>query len=461
MNRTRPGKAGGCVLTSRRLASLALAVSVAAMTTACSTSKPGANDNGVVTITVNALPAATDSINRQKFLDDVAAFQKLHPNIKIDAREGKMDPQTFAAKLAGGQLENVFYVYFTDPANLIAKRQVADITSYLDAFPVSKQIKPNLLKVFSDPAGKVYGLPWTNYSMGLLYNRTLFQQAGLDPTNPPTSWDQVRAAAQKIAALGNGTVGYGDYSKSNTGGWHFTAELYSIGGDIAVNNGGTWKADFNNDKGKQILRQLHDMRWTDNSMGSRQLLEWADLLQMMGGGKLGMYVATSDNIPTIVNQYKGNYNDYGLGPMPGGQGTLAGGDGFMFNAKNTPAQIKAGLEWLTYEFNNPDKIGPDNKYAAENKLPVGLPEPNIWTGDAETKHVTATKQYANTPQQNYQPFVTGNAGIRLRLEPPSAQQIYAVLDTVMQKVLTDQNANIDQLLAAAETQVNSILASVK
>jgi hypothetical protein len=36
-----------------------------------------------------------------------------------------------------------------------------------------------------------------------------------------------------------------------------------------------------------------------------------------------------------------------------------------------------------------------------------------------------------------------------------------VLDTVMQKVLTDQNANIDQLLAAAETQVNSILSGVR
>ena len=35
-----------------------------------------------------------------------------------------MDPQTFPAKLAGGQLEDVFYVYFTDPASLIAKRQV-------------------------------------------------------------------------------------------------------------------------------------------------------------------------------------------------------------------------------------------------------------------------------------------------------------------------------------------------
>ncbi len=446
----------------RKAVGLLMAASVALVVGACGSSpKPASNDNAPVSITVNALPAATDPVNRQKFLDDIAAFEKLHPNIKIDAHEGKMDPQTFATKLAGGQLEDVFYVYFTDPANLIAKHQVAEITSYLKDFPSAQQVKPTLMRVFSDANGKVYGLPWTNYSMGLLYNRTLFTKAGLDPDKPPATWADVRSAAAKIAALGNGTVGYGDYSKSNTGGWHFTAELYSLGGAIATDDGGTWKSSFNNDKGKQVLQQLHDMRWTDNSMGSRQLLEWADLLQMMASGKLGMYVATSDNIPTIVNQYKGNYADYGLGPIPGGQGTLAGGDGFMFNAKATPAKIKAGLTWLTYEVNNPDRIASDDQYAAQNKLPVGLPEPAIWTGDAAAKQQAATAKYANTPQQNYQPFISGNSNVPLKLEPPNAQQIYAVLDTVMQKVLTDKNANVDQLLSAAETQVNSILAGVK
>jgi multiple sugar transport system substrate-binding protein len=447
----------------RSSAALLLVVSASMATAACSGSSHKSSD-GPVTITVNALPAKTDPVNRKNFLDDVAAFEKSHPKIKIKAHEGKMDPQTFSTKLAGGQLENVYYVYFTDPANLAAKHQAADITKYLKDFPVAKQIKPTLSKVFTDAHGHVYGLPWTNYSMGLLYNRKLFTQAGLDPDKPPTTWADVRTDAQKIAALGNGTVGYGDYSKSNTGGWHFTAELYSLGGHIAVKNGNTWKADFDNDKGRRVLQQLHDMRWTDNSMGSRQLLEWADLLQMMGAGKLGMYIATSDNIPTIVNQYKGDYNDYGIGPMPGGQGTaqgtLAGGDGFLFNPKDSPAQIRAGLTWLAYEFDNPDRIAFTNKRLAAQKQPVGLPEPNIWTGGAEQKMAAATRQYANVPQRNYTPFVTGNAHIPLKLEPPNAQPVYAVLDTVMQKVLTDPNANIPQLLSDAQKQANTILATV-
>lgn len=446
--------------TLRSAAGLLLVATLGLSGAACSSSDDDSS-GGKVKISVNGLPPATEKVEHDRLRADVAEFEKANPDIDVDLREGKMDPKTFATKLAGGQLEDVFYVYFTDPASLIAKRQVADISSYLDDHPATKEIRPELMKVFSDADGKVYGLPAENYSLGLLYNRTLFTQAGLDPNSPPKTWEEVRAAAKKIAALGNGTVGYGDYSKANTGGWHFTAELYSLGGDVATKDGDAWKAAFNDDKGKQVLRQLKDMRWTDNSMGSRQLLEWSDLLQLMGAGKLGMYVATGDNIPIIVNQYKGDYKHYGLSTIPGGQGTLAGGEGYMFNAKASPAKIRAGLKWLTFRFNNPDRLVKDAKFEADNKLPVGLPEPAIWTGAAAQKQADAQQKYANVPQENYQPFKAGADGVPVKLEPPNAQQIYAILDVAMQKVLTDRNANVDQLLATAEKQVNQILAAAR
>jgi len=416
--------------------------------------------DGVTTITVNAMPPETETVNRKNFLADVAEFEKKYPKIKIDAKEGKMDPKTFSTKLAGGQLEDVFYVYFTDPAQLIAKKQTADITPYLKEFPSVQNLKPDLMKVFKDEKGNVYGLPWTNYTLGLLYNRTVFTKAGLDPDKPPTTWAEVRTAAKKIADLGDGYVGYGDYSKNNTGGWHFTAEMYSIGGDIAVKNGDTWKAAFNNDKGRQILQQLYDMRWVDNSMGSKQLLEYADLLTMMGSGKLGMYVAAPDNIPTIVNQYKGNYADYGLGPIPGGVNALGGGEAFMFNAKSSPAKLRAGITWVTWMYANADRLEVDYARKNADKVPVGLPQPNLFTGADDEKQTAAAKKYGNVPTQNYAPFVAGLSKTPLKLEPPAAQQIYAALDTAMGAVLTDKNADIGKLLSDAEKTANQILAGL-
>src|SRR5690606_8674116 len=101
--------------------------------------------------------------------------------------------------------------------------------------------------------------------------------------------------------------GFAEYSKSNQGGWHFTAWQYSLGGRVAKQNGDGWKSDFNNDIGREVLTRLHDMRWKDDSMGDKQLLELADVQQKMGAGQLGMYLAAADNIPTLVNQFDGSY----------------------------------------------------------------------------------------------------------------------------------------------------------
>lgn len=435
-------------------------VATVATGTAAACSKDTPKQTGPVTITVQGLPPETNAAARKVFLDDVAAFQTANPDIKVDAHEGTMDAQTFPARLAGGQLEDVFNVYFTTPADLIARKQVADLTPYLKDFPAFQQLRPDLLKIFSGSDGKVYGIPTEQYTLGLVYNRTLFQQAGLDPNNPPSTWDDVRAAAQKIAALGNGVVGYGDYSKSNTGGWHFTAEMYSRGGDVAVQDGGKWKAAFNNDTGKQLLQDLYNMRWVDNSMGQKQLLEWADLVQMMASGKLGMNVGAPDSISAMAANYNGKTTDYGLAPIPGGKATLAGGAGYMIKAGSSPEKIKAGLKWLTFRFANPDRIEAGFKAASDAKQVVGLPEPNLWgAGDAKAKTDSARKQYANVPTDNYSKFVANP--VPLKVEPPKAQEIYAVLDNAMAKVLTDKNANIDALLKDAETQVNSILASVQ
>jgi ABC-type glycerol-3-phosphate transport system substrate-binding protein len=446
----------------KRVAITAAALAAALFLTACGdTSDEAGAADGTVTITVNGMPAATDEYNRANFEKDVKDFQAKYPNIKIDAKEGQMDPKTFSAKLAGGQLEDVFYVYFTDPQNLIAKQQVSDITPYLGEVPAIKDVRPVLMQVFSDAKGKVYGLPSANYSLGLIYNRTLFQQAGLDPDKPPTTWADVRAAARKITALGNGVTGYGDFSKNNTGGWHFTAELYSVGGDVAVKDGETWKAGFNNAQGRQVLQQLKDMRFTDRSMAEKQALEYADLLTHMASGKLGMMVGGTGDLPNIVNQYKGRYEDYGLGVIPDGKATLGGGDGYMFKAGLSPAKIKAGLQWLAFRKLNPDRVDADKALDKEKNQPVGIPEPNIWTGASEQKLIAANTKYANVPAANYKPFNAASSAVPLKVEPPNAQQLYAVLDTVMLKVLTDPNANVDQLLKDAETQANQILATVK
>jgi hypothetical protein len=243
-----------------------------------------------------------------------------------------------------------------------------------------------------------------------------------------------------------------------------TGWLYSMGGDIARKDGDKWVADFNNEKGKQALQYLHDMRWTDNSMGAKQLLEATDVQRMMGSGQLGMYMAAPDNVPVLVKQFNGKYEDYGIAGMPGGQGTLLGGEGYMLNPKASPEKIKAGLEWIQWKYLNPDRFEKHIQQYVDGKQPVGLPAeptPDVWQGAVRDQQLALKAKFANVPAANYQSYVDTTSKIKGSIEPPNAQQVYAALDSVMQAVLTDQNANIDQQLSSASSKVNSVLAQVK
>ncbi|MEU9409673.1 extracellular solute-binding protein [Streptomyces sp. NPDC048281] len=441
----------------RALVAFGVCSSLALSATACGSGDSDAG-SGKTRITVNCEPPKSAKVDRSFFDQDIADFEKKNPDIDVVAHDAFpcQDPKTFDAKLAGGQMEDVFYTYFTDARHVVDINQAADLTPYLKELKSYDTIQQQLRDIYTVD-GKVYGIPRTGYSMGLIYNRKLFQQAGLDPDQPPTTWDEVRADAKKIAALGNGTVGYADYSAQNQGGWHFTAELYAQGGDVVSADGKS--ATVDTPEGHAVLQNLHDMRWTDDSMGSKQLLIINDVQQMMGSGKLGMYLSAPDNIPILVKEKGGNYKDLALGPMPGGKGTLIGGDGYMFNKKDTPAQIRAGLKWLDSMFLTPgDGFLGDYARAKKNNAPAGLPEPRLFTGAADAKDQAVKKANANVPVENYQAFLDGNQSLQMKIEPPDAQQIYSVLDGTVSAVLTKKDADIDQLLKDANDKIDGILA---
>ncbi|MEV5356290.1 extracellular solute-binding protein [Streptomyces sp. NPDC052693] len=413
---------------------------------------------GKTRITVNCMPPKSAKTDRAFFEEDVAAFEKKHPDIDVVPHDAFpcQDPKTFDAKLAGGQMEDVFYTYFTDARHVVDINQAADLTPYVEELKSYGTIQKQLRDIYTVD-GKVYGIPRTGYSMGLIYNKALFERAGLDPDRPPTTWAEVRTAAKKIAKLGGGTVGYADYSAQNQGGWHFTAELYSQGGAVVSADGE--KATVDTPEGRAVLQTLHDMRWTDDSMGSKQLLVINDAQQMMGSGKLGMYLAAPDNIPILVKEKGADYEDIAIAPMPGGKATLVGGDGYMVSKKASPAQIRAALKWLDHMFLTPgDGFLGDYARAKKHDAPVGLPEPRLFTGAADAKDQQVKKANANVPVENYQPFLDGNQRLDMKIEPPHAQQIYSVLDGVVSAVLTKEDADIDRLLKDASGKIDGILA---
>ena len=450
-----------------RTAALLLAATVGLTAAACGSSSsktttPQKSADGKVTISIDCAPPTSKPIPRKQWFDDIAAFEKQNPNVTVKSIDTFPceTPALFTAALSGHTEPNVFYTYFTDKQEVLDSGQAADISSYVNTttVPTLNDIAPSVMDGQKSD-GKLYGLPRTNYAMGIIINRKLFTQAGLNPDQPPTTWAEVATDAAKIQALGNGVNGYGEYSAGNNGGWHFVAEMDALGAPVVSSDGKT--AAFNTDQGKQVLQNLHDLRFKDNAMGKTQLYKWGDLQKQMAAGKLGMYIAAPDDITYMVQTFKSQYSDFGMGPIPGtdgpAKGTLAGGDDMMFNVKDTPAQIKAGVALVNFLYLTSGQGQFNYARAKSSGQAVGLPEPEFYTGPSLDADNTLKAANSTMPVANYKPFV--DAGVPGVNEPGNAQDIYKVLDTAMASALTNPNANISQLLSTAEKQVNQVLAN--
>lgn len=230
--------------------------------------------------------------------------------------------------------------------------------------------------------------------------------------------------------------------------------MYGLGADVVSADG---KAAFNDATGKQVAQQLHDMRWKDDSMGRTQLLKWGDLQKQIASDKLGMFLAAPDDITYMVQQLGAEYENFGMGPIPGGKTTLFGGNDYMIKKGSSPDKIKAAVAWLNFKTLTPGKGQFQWERTKADKLPVGLPQPNFFTGDTKAKDLASRTENATMPVENFKPFLDNP--VPGKAEPPKAQEVYKVLDNVMSGVLTNRNADIDKLLATAEQQVNQVLAN--
>ena len=460
-------------LRHRPVVAAAVAAGLVLAAAACSSNGASGNaagsggSGGKVTISIDcAPPAAQQPVQNKEWLEDVAIFEKANPTITINSVYNypcDAVPATFTAMLRAGTETNLYYTYFTDLPQVLLAGQAANITSYVNTktVPNLNDIAPSSMKAVT--AGKtIYGLPTSNYTQGLIYNRALFTRAGLNPNDPPTTWAQVETDATAIAKLGGGIEGWGDYSAGNNGGWHFSSYMDALGGSTVNDSGAAPTANFDNADGTAILEALHTLRFTDNAMSPTQGLAWGTLQQQFAAGKLGMYIGAPDDIyNVIVPTDKGNLSDIGMAALPSLTGTaagsLSGGNDYMFSPKDSPAQIEAGIKWIDFEDLTPGDGQFNFARQKADGFPVGFPEPELFVGATGTKINQLRTQYATINTAYYTPFV--NAQETGDGEPTDAQAVYKTLDPVMLAVLTEPNANIPALLKTAAANVNTILAN--
>jgi multiple sugar transport system substrate-binding protein len=419
-----------------------------------------------VTITVGVLrPGATqeaaDALNLQ-----ISQFTTKYPWITVNPEEYNWTAPTFTAALAAGTLPDVFTIPFTDGKGLIAQHQIVNLDSRMRALPYVDKFNPNVLVNGQDADGKIWAVPTQAYGMSLTYNRTLFKAAGLDPDKPPTTWDEVKAAAKTIAEK-TGVAGFAEMATENTGGWQLTTATYARGGRVqTVADDGKATATVTNPATKAALQYLHDLRWTDNSMGSTFDYAWGSINQAFAAGQIGMFTGGSDLYTAMVQNNGLKADDYGVTTIPlasdPNAGVLGGGTLAAVNVNTTEEERDAAVNFIDFYYMNKlltqDGAVADAQALKANNQPVGVPALPIFDKATYDESQTWIKDFINVPTAQMTSFTSKIFEQPIVTEPTShTQDLYAALDPVVQAVLTDKNADIDALLTAANAQIQTIL----
>jgi ABC-type glycerol-3-phosphate transport system substrate-binding protein len=152
----------------------------------------------------------------------VEEFQKLFPNITVDARTAPdaVDNEMLVAFIKAGTNSHIHQSVNNEDTWYIAR----DLLLPLQDLPGFEQtmgnMNPNLNYTWKD--GNVYAISWYSGPWVLFYNKKLVVDAGLDPANPPKTYSEFLAWAKALTKEGQYFINHSVGEEW----WHWEFEVY-------------------------------------------------------------------------------------------------------------------------------------------------------------------------------------------------------------------------------------------
>lgn len=305
-----------------------------------------ASVDGPVTISFYNYNLASASAGAEATKELLATFKQKFPNITVEtvAVPSNEIMSRVQADIVAGQQPDVAQLVFRD---------LIYISSDLGANALEDMVAPQELKEhlsgmipqgldLGKVDGKTYGLAYTFSTPILYYNADLFKQAGLNPDNPPKTWDDVKKAGEAIKEK-TGKNGFfpGAYGPAD-GTFVYQAIVMSNGGKVRDGNRLTF-ADNNAAEAVKMLRDMVDS-------GAHARLDVASPSDTMASANLGMFLYTSALYGSLKKSAKDKF-DLRVTAMPsfGDKPTAPTNSGSaLFVFSKDPAKQRASYELLKF-----------------------------------------------------------------------------------------------------------------
>lgn len=132
----------------------------------------------------------------------IEEFMKLNPNIKVEGKTAPeaVDNQQLLSFIKTHNNSHVQHSVNNEDLWYIDHDVLFPIDNFPDYKDVLARLNPDLNYTWKD--GHVYSLSWYHSPMLLYYNKKLLVEAGLDPNNLPTTYDDFLVWAEKLTKPG-------------------------------------------------------------------------------------------------------------------------------------------------------------------------------------------------------------------------------------------------------------------
>ena len=282
----------------------------------------------------------------------VEAYNKSHKNqvkleiIPNDDMEGKVGGASQTDSLPDILAGDVVRIPYWASEGIFT-----DITKQIDGLDNKADLQQGHIEA-GTVDGAEYTLPFITDVSVMVWNKTLYKEAGLDPEQGPKSIAEFTEQAKKVAALNKDGVA-GSYLAGQSGGALVFDLFPSVwaDGESVMNKDGS-EATLDNDSMKGVLDAYKELANTTNGLGAGSKEETgATWTAPFANGKIGVMPYPHTSTTALFDAEKDGGFEVGVAPIPGTKegktSTFLGGDamGISKDSKHV-AQAWNFLYWL-------------------------------------------------------------------------------------------------------------------
>ena len=347
-------------------------------------------------------------------------FHELYPNITIEFQDVPFEEirTKLLTQVAANNPPDVAYLSSGDVGAFAQRNALVNLDTYLgQSTGVSRDDYVEAFLQSTVVEGSVYGLPLTAETTGLFYRTDMFEAAGLDPNDPPDTWDEFRAAAEALTKPDLKQYGFILFAPEAAYYWY--PWLWQAGGELLAEDGKDvlWDSEAGL-RAAEFYVGLKDFSPPDylNSNSYDGRVAFAN-------GTVAMYEAGAWFAGTLQSEYPDINGKWATAPMPTDQRcatTIAGDAVVIFSAsKNQDAAWK----WIEFI-----------------SAPQNMAMINLGTPDAPTTLLPPRKSLLDDPATlENNPVLKGFAD----------NMECAVTNTIQQENWTEMETVLNEALGAA------------